>query len=350
MSSKIEKWWYEKKLTWQLVPLIPLSFVFAFLAGARRFFFWCKILKVWKAPVPVIVVGNVTVGGTGKTPTVLSIVELLKQAGFKPGIVSRGYGSEGPYPVLVTTDSVPSRVGDEPVMLHKVSGVPVAVDPVRKKAAEHLIQECDVNVIVADDGLQHYFLGRDIELSVVDGRREFGNRWLLPAGPMRERVKRLQKVDWVLLNSPSSEFENSLRDLPVVPMELRSVGWRRVTDDSEIEVPDGETAIVIAGIGHPERFFNTVCEQGIQMAETRVYPDHYEYTAQDFYRVSNQFPVLMTEKDAVKVRAFARPHWYYLKVEMDFPQSFKDELLARVVDMNSKLSEVNSNERSGKPA
>ncbi|RTE86946.1 MULTISPECIES: tetraacyldisaccharide 4'-kinase [Gammaproteobacteria] len=350
MSHKIEHWWYEKKLAWQLFPLVPLSFVFSVLAALRRFLFWCKIKRTWKAPVPVVVVGNVTVGGTGKTPTVLSIVELLKQAGLKPGIVSRGYGSEGPYPALVTSASCPSRVGDEPAMLHKLSGVPVAVDPVRKKAAQHLLEQCDVNVIVADDGLQHYALGRDIELSVVDGRREFGNQWLLPAGPMRERVKRLQKVDWVLLNSPSESFSESLESLPAVPMELRSVGWRRVTDDSEIEVPDGETAIVIAGIGHPERFFNTVREQGIQIAETRVYPDHYQYSSQDFYRVSNQFPVLMTEKDAVKVKSFARPHWYYLKVEMAFPETFKEALIARVLETQTKLSEVNSNERSGKPA
>jgi len=347
VSKKIERWWYQRTLSWQLIPLIPFSLLFTFLAALRRGLFFVRLKRTWKAPVPVIIVGNVTVGGTGKTPTVLAVIELLKQLGLKPGIVSRGYGSEGPYPALVDHESTAQSVGDEPIMLQRLSGVPVVVDPKRVEAAKALLAHYEVDVIVADDGLQHYALGRHVELGVVDGQRGFGNGWRIPTGPLRERIARLKKVDWVLLNTPTEQVQQAVAHLPqVVNMQLATKGWRRVSDDSVIEVPDGETAVVIAGIGHPERFFNSVKEQGIHLAETRVYADHYQYTPQDFYDVSNQYPVLMTEKDAVKVRSFARPHWYYLKVEMAFPEAFKTAFGECVLNIRNSLQKESSNERS----
>ncbi len=289
-----------------------------------------RLKRRWRAPVPVIVVGNVTVGGTGKTPTVLALVEYLQSQGLRPGIVSRGYGGAGPFPALVGATSTANLCGDEPLMLARLSGVPVAVAPKRVQAAKLLLKKTNVNVIIADDGLQHYALARDIEIGVVDGERGFGNNWRLPAGPLRESARRLKKVDWVLTNGCLGPEHKLPMGVEPQQMTLKPLGWRQVSDDSMIEVPDGEAALVIAGIGNPQRFFSMVRDQGILISETRVYADHYDYKATDFYHVSNEYPVLMTEKDAVKVRAFARPHWYYLKVAMTFPEAFLTALTDRM--------------------
>lgn len=341
MSDRIVHWWYQRRLALPLWLLTPLSALFTLLAGLRRFLFWARLKKRYIAPVPVVVVGNVTVGGTGKTPTVLAIIEHLQQQGFKPGVVSRGYGGQGPFPAMVTEHDEARAVGDEPLMLAKLGRIPVAVAPVRAAAVKLLLEHTDIDVVIADDGLQHYALGRDIELGVVDGQRGFGNGWRLPAGPLRESVRRLRKVDWVLLNGQLDAQQLLPSGIAPVTMSLDPIGWRRVSDDSVIEVPDGETAIVIAGIGHPERFFNHVKAGGISIAETRVYPDHYAYQATDFYDISNQYPVLMTEKDAVKVREFARPHWYYLKVQMTFPDEFLEQLTRRLRDVATAKANVN---------
>src|SRR5690554_3487823 len=348
--QRIVAWWYQPKLVPGLWPLAPLSILFTFVAGVRRALFWLRLKKRFVASVPVIVVGNVTVGGTGKTPTVLALIEHFKQQGLRPGVVSRGYGAEGPFPALVSADSSVAAVGDEPSLIAALSGVPVAVSPVRADAVKLLLERSDVNLIIADDGLQHYALGRDIELALVDQERGFGNGWRLPAGPLRESVRRLRNVDFVLLNGDRHDAAHgAVAHLPEritpVAMQLIPLGWRRVADNAEIEVPDGETAIVIAGIGHPERFFNTVKASGIAIAETRVYADHYAYKAADFYDISNQYPVLMTEKDAVKVREFARPHWYYLKVGMQFQEGFLDQLTDRVKALQVEKERMSKGEK-----
>lgn len=330
MSEKIVTWWYRRHLAFPLWFFIPLSGLFTLLAALRRLAFFLRLKKSWQAPVPVVVVGNITVGGTGKTPTVLALVAFLQQQGMRPGIVSRGYGGAGPFPALVGATSTAKLCGDEPLILARLSGVPVAVSPKRVEAAKLLLEKHEIDIIIADDGLQHYALKRDLEIGVVDGQRGFGNNWRLPVGPLRESARRLKKVDWVLTNGPL--VSGCKLPLGVEPQEMNllPLGWRQVGDDSAIEVPDGETALVIAGIGHPQRFFSMVRDQGILISETRVYPDHYEYKATDFYHISNEHPILMTEKDAVKVRAFTRPHWYYLKVAMQFPELFLADFLAQV--------------------
>lgn len=330
MSDKLVVWWYQRRLAFPLWFLTPLSALFTMLAAVRRMLFVLRLKKSWQAPVPVIVVGNVTVGGTGKTPTVLALIEHLQRLGMRPGIVSRGYGGAGPFPALVGATSTPDLCGDEPIMLARLSGVPVAVAPKRIEAAKLLLASKDIDVIIADDGLQHYALGRDIEIGIVDGGRGFGNNWRLPAGPLRESARRLKKVDWVLTNGPLAAEHSLPKGIEAQEMNLQTIGWRQVGDSSEIEVPDGETALVIAGIGNPQRFFAMVREQGITISETRVYADHYDFKATDFYHVSNEYPVLMTEKDAIKVRAFARPHWYYLKVAMALPETFLQQFTERV--------------------
>jgi|SRR5690554_194792 len=327
-------WWYRRKLVFPLWGLIPLSGLFTVLAALRRLMYSLRLKRHWHAPVPVVVVGNVTVGGTGKTPTVLALIEHLKRQGMRPGIVSRGYGGLGPFPAMVGATSTAKLCGDEPLMLARLSGVPVAVGPKRVNAAKLLLEKAEVDVIIADDGLQHYALGRDIEIGIVDGERGFGNNWRLPAGPLRESARRLKKVNWVLTNGPLAPEHKLPADVEPQEIKLIPLGWHQVSDNSNIEVPDGETALVIAGIGNPQRFFSMVRDQGILVSETRVYPDHYDYKASDFYNVSNEYPVLMTEKDAVKVRAFARPHWYYLKVAMTFPETFLTAFSERLEEVS----------------
>ncbi|RUO35212.1 tetraacyldisaccharide 4'-kinase [Aliidiomarina sanyensis] len=332
-ASRIVRWWYQPRLVLPLWPLAPLSGLFTFLAAFRRTLYWLRLKRQTRLSIPVIIVGNVTVGGTGKTPTVLGLVELLKQAGYRPGIISRGYGGSGPFPQRVTATSEPAAVGDEPKMLFELSGVPVAVAPKRGLAAQLLAESGEVDIILADDGLQHYALARDIEIAVVDGERGLGNGWRLPVGPLRESRRRLRKTNWVIINGGQSQTIEGLklkRPEQAVPMALAPMGWRRVSDGAEIEVPDGESALAIAGIGNPERFFNLVMQHGIDLRETRVYPDHYAYAPTDFYDVSNEVPILMTEKDAVKCRSFARPHWYFLKVSAQFPEGFCEQFLQAV--------------------
>lgn len=340
---KIVQWWYRRRLVLPLLPLLPLSLLFTLMAWLRRLLFFVRIKKTHQFPVPVIIVGNVTVGGTGKTPLVLALVEALQAQGYRPGIVSRGYGGQGPFPQAVDSDSKPSAVGDKPLMLAQLTDVPVAVAPKRPQAVELLLNEHDVDLIIADDGLQHYALGRQIEIAVVDGERGLGNGWRLPAGPLRESKRRLRKVDWVVVNGAQlDDLDDYARRLglrkhpqKLVAMQLQQTGWRRVSDNKEIDVPDGESALAIAGIGNPERFFNLLKAQHIDIQETRVYPDHYQYRSQDFYNVSNEVPVLMTEKDAVKCRSFARPHWYFLQVKARFSDDFLDQLSARVQPLSA---------------
>lgn len=342
LSGRINRWWYRRYLHPVLWLLIPLNWLFVLASGTRRLLFGIRLKRRYRAPVPVVVVGNISVGGTGKTPLTVALVELLQAAGHRPGIVSRGYGGEGPFPQLVHMSSDAHQVGDEPLMLHHITQVPVCVSPNRSQAVAHLLEHSDCTVIVSDDGLQHYALARDIELAVVDRSRGLGNGWRLPCGPLREPVRRLKKVDYVIMNQSSDTAADSLktthgRPVPTpietakgVPMRLTALGWHRVADGQAIETPDGESVIAVAGIGNPQRFFNALEGQQLHITETRIFADHHRYQAADFFDVSNQYPIVMTEKDAVKCRSFARPHWYYLKVGAILPESFKDSFLQRV--------------------
>lgn len=351
-AQRLVRYWYQRRLAAPLWLLTPFSALFTVLAAVRRGLFFIRLKRTYKASVPVVVVGNVTVGGTGKTPTVLGLVRVLQQAGYSPGIVSRGYGGTGPFPLLVTAASKPQVCGDEPVMLAQLSGVPVAVAPRRADAVRLLLAEKQVDIVIADDGLQHYALGRDIEIAVVDGERGLGNGWRLPAGPLRESARRLRKVDWVIVNGAEfttvGQYGERLKLSPqqrsakMIAMQLQPTGWHRVTDHKEIDTPTGENALAIAGIGNPERFFKVVMDQAIDLQETRVFPDHYQYVANDFYNVSNSTPILMTEKDAVKCADFARPHWYYLKVVARFSNHFEAQFLARVAELSAPTADTSN--------
>lgn len=330
----LERQWYRSSLHPALLLLLPLNLLFISLSTLRRWAFQWRLKRTWKAPVPVIVVGNVTVGGTGKTPMVVALVHQLQKAGWQPGIVSRGYGGAGPFPALVTSASDAHEVGDEPLLLARRCQVPLAVAPKRAAAAQSLLQaHPHVDVLIADDGLQHLGLERDIEIVVVDGKRGFGNGWRLPMGPLRETKARALQTAFIVNNGQAvaeSVAVPQQADTNQYTMHLQPAGWYRVKDDQPIAKPDGEDVVAVAAIGHPQRFFETLEQQGIGLAETGVFNDHHQFTATDFNDFNRLKPVVMTEKDAMKCRAFAKRHWYYLTVDAELPEDFWQQLTARL--------------------
>lgn len=290
--------WYSQA-RWPLL-LYPLSLLYAAVIALRRLAYRRAWLRQYRIGVPVIVVGNISVGGTGKTPLVIWLAQHLKKTGWQPGIVSRGYGGRAKtWPQHVTQCSDPLEVGDEPVLLAKNTGCPVMVAPDRVAAAKALLAQ-GVDIIVADDGLQHYALARDVEIAVRDGERGYGNGLLLPAGPLREPRRRLCEVDLEWSNGPDGDFT------------LQVGAVRKVNADADVRsLNDFTTGLVhaVAGIGHPQRFFNTLRARGVNIIENK-FSDHYIYRSQDIV-FNDELPVIMTEKDAVKCRQFAgAKHWY----------------------------------------
>jgi len=319
----IERAWYQPRLHPLLIPLLPLNWLFVVVAGLRRLAFALRLKKMYRAPVPVVVVGNISVGGTGKTPVVCALIQHLQKQGWQPGILSRGYGGAGPFPLDVASHPEPALCGDEPVMLQRRTGVPVVVAPDRSQAAQHILSlHPEINILVTDDGLQHYGLHRDLELVIVDGSRGVGNGWRLPIGPLREPASRLLMAPFVLVNGDITPAQTKRLPAHAVPFRIHPASWHRVQDGQKIEAPDGESVTAIAGIGNPERFFNTLLDQNIELAETASFADHHAYSAADFKRFDYHKPLLMTEKDAAKCRSFAQRTWYYLTVDAVIPDHF----------------------------
>lgn len=332
-SSWAERWYNGHPL---FVLLLPLSAVFAVIAWLRRTGYQLGWLHAWQAPVPVIVVGNVSVGGTGKTPLTLALVEHLRSQGWRPGIVSRGYGGQGAsYPQAVSADSDAAQVGDEPLLLARRAGVPVVIDPLRVRGVQHLLASSDCNVVLCDDGLQHYALARTVEIAVVDGQRGLGSGWLLPAGPLREPASRLQSVDFVVVNGAWRAAGLMPRAIPASAaiMMLTAAAWQPVCADASAasdaaSLPTSGPIHAVAGIGHPPRFFALLAEQGFQPIP-HAFPDHHAYTAGDL-QFSPPAPVVMTEKDAVKCAGIAPANSWYVPVQAILPDSFWQALTQRL--------------------
>lgn len=330
----LEKIWYG--LTPWHVVLLPLSILFGLVAALRRVLYRAGLLRAIRLPVPVIVVGNISVGGTGKTPLVLWLADFLRQQGYHPGIVSRGYGGGTQGVAAVDARSEPAVVGDEPLLLARKSGCPVWVGRDRVAAGNALLRahtECDV--LVSDDGLQHYRLGRDLEIVVVDGERKFGNGLLLPAGPLREGVSRLGSVDAVVVNGGSlkaamrlrNEFEMSLEG--EVFSNLRQPELRAGAADF-----GGKRLHAVAGIGNPQRFFAHLRRLGLAFEE-HAFPDHYAYRPQDL-DYGDADALLMTEKDAVKCAGFADERVWALAVEAVMPPAFGQTILQKLRDIDGR--------------
>lgn len=305
--------------------LWPLEVVFKAAAALRRVAYRRGWVNASKPPVPVVVVGNIAVGGTGKTPVTIALCAALRAAGWQPGIASRGYGSRaGTYPRLVTSTTSVQESGDEPLLLARRTGCPVVIDPRRARAAERLHQDHGCDVIVCDDGLQHYALARDIEWVVVDGARGLGNGHCLPVGPLREPPSRLNAADAVLVNGPGFTAPGAMRfslqtthlqplagGPPTTPADFAS-RWSRVH--------------AVAGIGNPERFFASLRGLGLEVIE-HPYPDHHRFAAADL-QFGDGLPVVMTEKDAVKCQTLALRDCWYLPVTAQLPDSAVHALIA----------------------
>lgn len=328
VSDWIQRGWY-KGSPW-LLPLRPLSMLVS-LEASRRLNHFNRSRP--KPPVPVLVVGNITVGGTGKTPLVIALVQAAQKRGLKVAVVSRGYGGKaGQYPVTVTAESAALEVGDEPVLIARRTGAPVILDPDRRNALDVAINTCNPDLVISDDGLQHYALPRSAEVVVVDGQRGLGNGRCLPEGPLREPASRLKEVDFVVSTGGGWSGAH--------PMVMRPGAIENLADGRTLDVhaflreyPDVHA---VAGIGNPRRYFNLLSIIGLN-TQPHVFPDHHAYQPADL-AFSDGLPVLMTEKDAVKCAAFAEPNWWYLPVTADLPEGLLDRMLDRALGTDGNES------------
>ncbi len=313
-AGAIESYWY--RLAPLHLLLWPVSLLFGLLSCLRRILYQCGCLRRFKLPVPVIVVGNISVGGTGKTPFTLWLVRRLLDAGWHPAIISRGYGSAAQGARAVSAQQSAQQVGDEPLLMAQRGVCPVWVGRDRSAVAQAVLAahpECDV--IVSDDGLQHYRLQRQVEIVLVDGERRFGNGFLLPAGPLREPVCRLNSVDFVVINGAMAEEKQfSMRLVGAQFYNLLNIN--NSLHSSELS---GKKIHAIAGIGNPHRFFKHLKNLGIQ-AQAHAFADHYAFSATDI-AFADADAILMTEKDAVKCSPFATDRCWVLRVdaEIDSP-------------------------------
>ncbi len=308
-AERLVNAWYQGHPA--LCLLRPLEWLYRAVVRRKRRRFVAGLSPSYRAPVPVIVVGNITVGGTGKTPLILYLIEHCRARGLRVGVVSRGYGAQPPsLPWRVTAEQSAREAGDEPLLLVQRSGVALMIDPDRARAVRALLSAESLDLILCDDGLQHYRLARDLEMVLIDAARGLGNRRCLPAGPLREPQERLQSVDALLWNGASSDSHEGF-GFTLQPTALVNVasGERQALDF----FPPGQALHAVAGIGNPQRFFRTLEALNWQPI-AHAFADHATYSPAAL-AFSPSLPLLMTEKDAVKCRAFAQPDWWYLAVD-----------------------------------
>jgi len=318
VQSWLNRIWYDRATPpWWL---LPLSLTYGAVSGSRRLLYAKRLRRQTRLSCPVVVVGNLSVGGTGKTPLVCWLVARLQTLGFKPGVVTRGYGGSSGSVRLIGSSDDPRVVGDESILLARRTRVPVAVGRDRPAAAQILVNAgCDV--IVSDDGLQHYALARDCEIIVIDGDRRFGNGWLLPAGPLRETPARLTSADAIVVNGGRALLDGALS------MRLEAKGALALVGGGSKTLDDfaGLAVHAIAGIGHPERFFNLLRAHGIEVTGHAL-PDHANLQLRDI-SFDGTRPVLMTEKDAVKCERLAGPRHWYVPVTATFDAGESQRLM-----------------------
>ena len=304
-------WW-----TWLLAALNGA------VVRLRRWLYTIGAIRSVRLPVPVVVVGNLSVGGTGKTPLTIALAEALRARGFRPGVVSRGHGGRQREPMLLGDRPDPAEVGDEPCLI-RASGVVVAIGR-KRPAAARLLLDAGCDVLIADDGLQHYALARDVEICVIDGTRRFGNGRLLPAGPLREPLSRLARVDFRVCNGASpADGEYPMQLLGSEAVALHDGEQRPLADFA------GQRIHAVAAIGNPSRFFASLRAARIEVIE-HAFADHHVFGAADL-DFGDSLPVLMTDKDAVKCNGFAQPNWWRVPVRAELPLAFYDALEERLV-------------------
>jgi len=312
--------------------LKPLSSIYKGAFALRKMAFNRRLFDTYQAPVPVIIVGNLTVGGTGKTPLVVHLVEQLRLRGFTPGVISRGYsGKAESYPLMVTVNTPVQHCGDEPALIVQRTGVPMAVGPNRRDSIEMLLEQADIDLVISDDGLQHLALQRDLEICLVDDTTKHENQNLLPAGPYREPLSRLMSVDFIVRhggNVGNAENQFSMQLEPATPLP--------VIPDNMTSFPISAHFHAIAAIGKPQRFFDTCEELGLAIT-SHSFADHYFFSAEDIHFAD--MPVLMTEKDAVKCRNIAGDLHWYLPVDAKLSNGFADAIAAAIKDKFSNREE-----------
>jgi len=312
------KFWQTRN--WLSWLMWPISLLYLLLLTCHKLLYQLHLKKITIFSVPVIVVGNITVGGTGKTPLVIKLAKLLTEQGFTPGIISRGYGGSNRKPLVVTSHSNCDLVGDEALVIARNVNCPLVITPQRVTAAQKLINEFKCDVILSDDGLQHYALGRTVEIAVIDGENRYGNGFCLPAGPLREPLSRLKKVNFIVVNSGkanSGEYE-----MQIVPDKFYQIDHDVAKYITEFV---GQKIHAVAALGNPQRFFNFLRSLNLDIIE-HPFPDHYRFNAQDFSFADNS-PVVMTEKDAVKCEGFAKQNFWYLKIDLNLSDRFSSSFL-----------------------
>ena len=310
-----------------LLLLAPLSWLFSLMSAVRR-----KILQRLyqgrRFSVPVAVVGNISVGGSGKTPLIIALVNALNKRGYTAGVVSRGYGgAANAYPLLVTSQTPVDQSGDEPLLIARLCGCPVVVDPDRVRAVEFLLHETCCDIVLSDDGLQHYRLHRDIEIAVVDAARGLGNGRMLPSGPLRESPSRLSQVDFVVLNGSGADIGAELDLVGAHHVELQALGLRHIASNVLTPVDmwkGGKKAHAVCGIGHPDRFAQTLTTLGFEVILSSV-NDH-QHLSSDDLTFGDDLPVIITSKDAVKYSGVIPENLWVLEVEMSISDDFVHSL------------------------
>jgi len=328
-----------------LLLLLPLSAIFWLISTLRRKAYQWGVFTQIQLSVPVIVVGNISVGGNGKTPVVLWLIQRCKTLGFTVGVISRGYGGKAKhYPLILDENTNTAEAGDEPVMIYQRTGVKIAVGSNRIASAEQLInQGCDI--IISDDGLQHYRLGRTIELAIVDGKRCFGNQYLIPAGPLREGLWRLKTVDHIIVNGDKNIFALTTdlsKKLKTIEMTLKASYFVNMVTAERLSIEqflqEHSKVNAIAGIGAPQRFFDTLSANRFNLEKQKAFVDHYVYKVEDFAGFSVESPLIMTEKDAVKCQSFAKNHWWYLAVDAEFNDQDSMSLLTQISALKNTIN------------
>jgi tetraacyldisaccharide 4'-kinase len=312
--------------------LLPLSWLYCVIAVTRRKVYQRKFKKSHAARAPVVVIGNIVVGGSGKTPLLIALCEFIKDRGGRPGVVSRGYGGQVSGLKQVQENDSAELVGDEPLMIYRRAQVPVVVGADRVAAVKYLLENNQCDVVLSDDGLQHYRMQRDVEIAVVDSSRRFGNGFCLPAGPLREPVSRLKEVDIIVYNGAAPNTGDCSYTLKIIDLFHLNSGERRPLSSFV-----GSTVHAVAGIGHPPRFFTQLRDQGVSLVE-HAFADHHVYRQADFFGWQHDC-IIMTEKDASKCFPFAKENWYYLQVEM----VFDDDLQVRLLNLAKKLVKNHDN-------
>lgn len=317
----IERAWYNK--AYWLWLLWPLSLLYQLLSAVRK---TSLAPGSSQSSAPVIVVGNITAGGTGKTPLIIALCNHYLEQGSQPGVISRGYGGKANnYPMAVNGDTSPALAGDEPVLIASKTGCPVVVDPDRSQALEYLLSNYAVDIVLSDDGLQHYRLHRDLEVAVVDGQRLFGNGLCLPAGPLREPVSRLQSCDFVVVNGQTVDKTHaSLKSAITMSYNATSLvnlanGEKRPFSGAPFNI--GSRVQAVAAIGNPQRFFESLSSLPYPV-EPHSFPDHHPFQPADFSSMDPHQPIVMTEKDGIKCHSFASENMWSVEIVAEFPQSF----------------------------